>query len=104
MDNRKRLADRYVYLCDGMIIICKMSKKGGVGLVSGGGQDLKLRDKHLIRRVDVVDREDTDDLKFTFELVPRDQVRNWFLFNFKIKKHFVLSFSSISKSNMFIFT
>ena len=74
MDNRKRLADRYVYLCDGMIIICKMSKKGGVGLVSGGGQDLKLRDKHLIRRVDVVDREDTEDFKFTFELVPRDQV------------------------------
>jgi hypothetical protein len=34
MDNRKRLAERYVYLCDGMIIICKMSKKGGVGLVN----------------------------------------------------------------------
>jgi son of sevenless-like protein len=75
MDNRKRLAERYVYLCDGMIIICKMNKKGGVGLTAGGS-DLKLRDKHLIRRVDVVDREDTDDLKFTFELVPRDQVRN----------------------------
>ena len=47
-----------------------------VGLVGGGGggSDLKLRDKHLIRRVDVLDREDTDDLKFTYELVPRDQV------------------------------
>ena len=76
MDNRKRLSERYVYLCDGSIIICKMSKKGGVGLVGGGGggSDLKLRDKHLIRRVDVLDREDTDDLKFTYELVPRDQV------------------------------
>ena len=68
MDSRKRLSDRYVYLCDGVILICKMSKKGG------GGSDLKLRDKHLIRRVDVLDREDLDDLKFTFELVPRDQV------------------------------
>ena len=80
MDNRKRLAERYVYLCDGMILICKMSKKGGVGLVSGGGSDLKLREKHLIRRVDVLDREDTDELKQTFELVPRDQV-TMFLFD-----------------------
>ena len=68
MDSRKRLSDRYVYLCDGVILICKMSTPGG------GGSDLKLRDKHLIRRVDVLDREDLDDLKFTFELVPRDQV------------------------------
>ena len=47
--------------------------------MSGGGSDLKLRDKHLIRRVDVLDREDTDDLKYTFELVPRDQVSKFVL-------------------------
>lgn len=44
---------------------------GGGG---GGGNDQKVCVKHLIRRVDVLDRKDSEDLKHTFELIPRDQV------------------------------
>lgn len=80
IENRRRFAERYVYLFDGMILICKTNRKTGSALVGGGGGgcDLKLVSKHLIRRVDVLDRKDTEEVKHTFELIPRDQVK-WHL-------------------------
>jgi hypothetical protein len=51
------------------------NRKAGSALVGGGsGGDLKLGAKHLIRRIDVVDRKDTEDVKHAFEVIPRDQV------------------------------
>ena len=74
IESRRRAAERYVYLFDGIILICKMYKKGSSGLVGAGGNghDLKLVAKYLIRRVDVVDRKDGDEIKHAFELLPRD--------------------------------
>jgi hypothetical protein len=57
-----------------------MNRKGGgalgnvVGSTGGSGSDLKLTGKHLIRRIDVLDRKDSDDVKHAFELLPRNQV------------------------------
>jgi son of sevenless len=71
-DNRKRrLVDRYVILCDGIIIVCKQNGKRGSVTSSQG--EYRLREKHLIRKVDVLDREDTGAERHTFELAPREQ-------------------------------
>jgi len=49
IDNRRRFAERYVYLFDGMIIICKINRKTGsaLGVVgvggSGGGSPSKKK-------------------------------------------------------------
>lgn len=73
-DNKKRFADRYVFLCDGMIIVCKQiaNKRGSVSSSANSGE-YRLREKHLIRKVDVLDREDSGSDAHTFELAPRDQ-------------------------------
>ena len=73
-DNKKRFADRYVFLCDGMIIVCKQiaNKRGSVSSSASSGE-YRLREKHLIRKVDVLDREDSGADAHTFELAPRDQ-------------------------------
>jgi hypothetical protein len=70
----KRLVERTVYLCDGMILVCKqMPCKPGSG--SSGASQIKYRliKKHLITRVDVLDREDSATEKYMFELAPREQ-------------------------------
>ena len=76
-DNKKRYAERHVFLCDGMIIICKQQTKRAN---STGVQAPKytVRDKFLIRRLDVEDchassTSNSDDLKCLFELDPKDQ-------------------------------
>lgn len=68
----KRLVDRYVFLCDDMIIVCKQNsnKRGSVSSSQG---EYRLREKHYIRRVDVLDLCDTDNEKYMFELAPLEQ-------------------------------
>lgn len=73
IDSRKKLVDRYVILCDGMIIVCKQLVGKRASVSSYQGYEYRLREKHLIRKVDVLDREDTGGEKHTFELAPRDQ-------------------------------
>ena len=91
--------DRYVILCDGMILVCKIitGKRSSTSSTQQG--EFRLRDKHLIRKVrknkdyriigketsvraltnqlsfkvDVLDREDTTTERHTFELAPREQ-------------------------------
>lgn len=72
IDNKsKKLSDRYVILCDGMIIVCKQQGGKRSSVSSYQGYEYRLREKHLIRKVDVLDREDSSGEKFTFELAPR---------------------------------
>ena len=67
-----------MYLCDGMIIICKQNSSHGHGgkristsSSSSQQQEYRLKEKHLIRLVDVLDREDTETERHMFELAPR---------------------------------
>ncbi len=70
VDKSKKLVDRYVILCDGLIIVCKSSGKRS-SVSSYQANEFRLREKHLIRLVDVLDRDDSHGERFTFELAPR---------------------------------
>lgn len=73
----RRVAERRAYLFDGLLMLCKpqsslVSASGvaGVGSCTGGPQ-LKLKERLYVRKLDVVDKPDTDDNKNLVELVPR---------------------------------
>ena len=115
--NRKLKAetvDRYVYLCDGMIIICKQNTGHGHGghkrsigsassqtqqvlkvlrgcehfllnIADHVSQEYRLKEKHLIRLVDVLDREDTETERHMFELAPREQSK--IVFKVRVEMH-----------------
>ena len=54
----RRLAERYIFLFDGLIILTKQNTKRSS--VTGPVGDYKLKEKFNIRKVDVADREDSD--------------------------------------------
>lgn len=73
----RKWSERNVFLLDGLIILCKQNTTNSKR-TSGTGpfQEYKLKEKHLIRKVDIVDRDDTEDLKNAFEILPRDHMGN----------------------------
>lgn len=54
----RRWAERHVFLFDGLVILCKQNAKRTSG--AGPFAEFKLKEKHLIRKMEIVDREDTD--------------------------------------------
>lgn len=68
----RRWSERHVFLFDGLIILCKQNAKRTSG--AGPFAEYKLKERHMIRKVDIVDREDTEDLKNAFDIVPRDHM------------------------------
>ncbi|XP_059162267.1 son of sevenless homolog 2-like [Physella acuta] len=67
---RRTPPERYCFLFDGLIILCKSNPRrtSGTGPVS----EYKLKEKFLIRKIEVVDKEDTEDLRNAFEIHPRE--------------------------------
>lgn len=59
--------ERYVFLLDGLIICCKTKKSGT------NAPEYRLKEKMNIRKIELIDIDDTDDLKFAFELRSDDQ-------------------------------
>ncbi|XP_063372256.1 protein son of sevenless-like [Cydia amplana] len=72
----KRIAERRAYLFDGLLLLCKpiTSIVGVAGAGAGGAggvQQLKLKEKLHVRKLELVDRPDSDEAKHCLELLPR---------------------------------
>ncbi|XP_063392549.1 protein son of sevenless [Cydia fagiglandana] len=72
----KRIAERRAYLFDGLLLLCKPITSivgvGGAGAGGGAGaQQLKLKEKLHVRKLELVDRPDSDEAKHCLELLPR---------------------------------
>lgn len=66
----KRFTERKVYLFDNVIILCKQIRGRSVN-PNSNGYDYRLKERFVIRRVDVIDRSDTDDVRYAFEIMPQ---------------------------------
>ena len=78
--DKKKLKDRYVVLCDGLLIVCYQTtaRRPSTNAMSGSTSvqgELRYRDKYMIRLINISDREDEEGIKNSFELCPRDQQR-----------------------------
>lgn len=73
----KRCSERKAILFDGVLLLCKSNNKRTSVSVSsqlvGGLSEFKLKEKLFIRKVEIVDREDTEETKHFFEIAPRLQ-------------------------------
>lgn len=71
LSSGKRVTEREVYLFDGLLVLCKANRRPAVSV---SATNYKFRQKELfsMRRVQIIDRNDADDLKFAFEIKPRD--------------------------------
>lgn len=68
--NGKRLTERKAILFDGLLVLCKLSGSKrvsvSVGAVTVGGShtthqgEFRVKERFFIRKVDIVDREDTE--------------------------------------------
>ncbi|KAK7074473.1 Son of sevenless 1 [Halocaridina rubra] len=67
----KKQTERHVFLFDGLIVLCKSNNRKA----SAAGQvgEYRYKEKFLTRMVEILDREDTEEVKHSFEIKPRDQ-------------------------------
>lgn len=66
----KRITERKVYLFDGLLVLCKANRRPAVS-VSTTNYEFRLKERFFMRRLEIHDRNDVDDLKFAFEISPR---------------------------------
>ena len=70
--NSKTFAERYVFLLDGMILVCKQQKRNSA--LTNSAVDYRLHEKFHIRKVDIVDaKEDVEESELKFVIVNRDR-------------------------------
>ncbi|XP_068110285.1 son of sevenless homolog 2 isoform X1 [Hyperolius riggenbachi] len=64
--------ERHIFLFDGLMISCKMNH--GQSRIPGySSAEYRLKEKFIMRKVQVADREDTPEYKHAFELVSKDE-------------------------------
>ncbi|KAG8175655.1 hypothetical protein JTE90_006830 [Oedothorax gibbosus] len=68
----RRLTERQVFLFDGLMVLCKPNNKRSS--VTGPVAEFRLKEKYYLRKIEIIDKDDTDELKNAFEIAPRDQL------------------------------
>lgn len=71
-----RLTERKVYFFDGVLILCKSNKKISVTVpinVVSSQYEYKCKEMYFLRKVEINDLENTEEIKNAFEIAPRDQ-------------------------------
>lgn len=71
LSSGKRITERKVYLFDGLLVLCKRRQ-----IVTAANFDFRLKERFFMRKVDIIDRADTDELKNAFEISPREPHSN----------------------------
>ncbi|KAL3271133.1 hypothetical protein HHI36_021630 [Cryptolaemus montrouzieri] len=69
----KRLTDRRVFLFDGLMILCKPNSRRQSSIHHLNHPECRLKERFFIRKVEIIDHQDTDELKNAFEICPRQQ-------------------------------
>lgn len=70
----KRITERKVYLFDGLLVLCKANtRRQTVSVGATQNYDFRMKERFFMRKVEVIDRADTDELKHAFEISPRVQ-------------------------------
>ncbi|XP_055300549.1 protein son of sevenless isoform X2 [Sitodiplosis mosellana] len=70
LSSGKRITERKVYLFDGVLILCKQIRGRSVN-PNSNAYDYRQKERFVMRRVEIIDRSDNDDLKYTFEVSPQ---------------------------------
>ncbi|XP_045467186.1 protein son of sevenless [Harmonia axyridis] len=69
----KRLTDRRVFLFDGLMVLCKPNMRRQSSIHHLNHPECRLKERFFIRKVEIIDQQDTEELKNSFEICPRQQ-------------------------------
>ncbi|XP_026195139.1 son of sevenless homolog 2 [Anabas testudineus] len=64
--------ERHNFLFDGLMISCKANQSSRLP-GSGSGAEFRLKEKFVLRKIRIVDREDSAELRHAFELTGKDE-------------------------------
>ncbi|KAH8273837.1 hypothetical protein KR044_001915 [Drosophila immigrans] len=64
-------SERKVFLFDGLMVLCKANTKKQTPSAGATAYEYRLKEKFFMRRVEICDRADTEELKHSFELITR---------------------------------
>ncbi|XP_031567931.1 son of sevenless homolog 1-like isoform X2 [Actinia tenebrosa] len=73
----KKYTERYVFLLDGLLICCKQNTRHS--LSGQNSPEYRLKEKYFLRKAEINDLDDTEDVKNAFEVVERDQLKALFI-------------------------
>lgn len=66
----KKDTERYVFLLDGLLICCKQNTRHSL---TGPSPEYRLKEKYFLRKIEINNLDDTEDIKNAFEIVDREQ-------------------------------